>query len=171
MPAPADLQDLIERRRAIGADRSDEVWDGEYHMAPAAHFFHAYLAGEVSAVLRPLARRAGLVSAAEFNLGSASDYRVPDWGLHRGVRDETWLETAALVVEILSPGDESWAKLGFYATHGVDEVLVVDGEHERLIWLARAGAGVGYDEVSSSTLLGVTVAEVAAGITWPKHLT
>ena len=65
MPAPAELQHLIEHRRAIGADTYDEVWDGEYHVAPEAHFFHGYLDGEVAA-------------------------------------DETWLPTAALVVEILS---------------------------------------------------------------------
>jgi hypothetical protein len=38
-----DLKDLIERRRAIGADLYDEIWDGEYHLAPAAHPFHGYL--------------------------------------------------------------------------------------------------------------------------------
>jgi len=40
----------------------------------------------------------------------------------------SWLDpsTAAAVVEILSPDDESWQKLPFYAEHHVDEVLFVD---------------------------------------------
>jgi Uma2 family endonuclease len=81
------------------------------------------------------------------------------------VSDTAWLSTAALVVEILSTGDETWDKLGFYASHGVDEVLVVDGERRRLQWFALRGER--YDEVSSSALLGVPVVDVAAGIAWP----
>jgi Uma2 family endonuclease len=34
--------------------------------------------------------------------------------------------TAALVVEIVSPGDESYKKLDFYAAQAVDEVVIVD---------------------------------------------
>ena len=41
-----------------------------------------------------------------------------------------WLPTAALVVEVVSPGDETYDKLQFYACHNVDEVLIVDpGKH------------------------------------------
>lgn len=72
----------------------------------------------------------------EFNLGeSEHDYRVPDGGLHRGRPSGVWLPTAALVVEIVSPGDESWEKLPFYARHWVDEILIVE-PHERAVhWL------------------------------------
>ncbi|MGH9124624.1 MAG: Uma2 family endonuclease [Acidimicrobiales bacterium] len=163
-----DLQDLIARRRATGADLYDEIWDGEYHMAPAAHPFHGYLDDQVAGVLHPLAQRSGLVGTGPFNLGTSSNYRVPDHGFHRALPTEMWVPTAALVVEVLSPGDESWKKLGFYAAHDVDEILVVDGEQERLTWLARRG--VHYDEVTSSTVVGVPVAEVAAAVTWPRRL-
>ncbi len=37
-----------------------------------------------------------------------------------------WFATAALVVEIVSPGDKTWEKLPFYAAHSVDESLIVD---------------------------------------------
>lgn len=163
-----DLQDLIARRRATGADLYDEIWDGEYHMAPAPHPFHGYLEGLFAIILHPVAQRAGLVDTGPFNLGNPSDYRVPDRGLHRALPTEMWVPTAALVVEVLSPGDESWKKLGFYAAHAVDEILAVDGEQERLTWLARRGDH--YDEVTSSTVLGVPVAEVAAAVTWPRRL-
>jgi Uma2 family endonuclease len=46
--------------------------------------------------------------------------------LHRPGAAGTWLPTAALVVEIVSPEDETWEKLPFYAAHDVDEVQIVD---------------------------------------------
>jgi hypothetical protein len=52
-----------------------------------------------------------------FNLGEPDDYRVPDGGLFRPGPDELYVPTAELVVEIVSPGDESGQKLGFYAAH------------------------------------------------------
>ena len=36
------------------------------------------------------------------------------------------LPTAAMVVEVVSPHDESWLKFDHYAAHGVDEVLIAD---------------------------------------------
>lgn len=53
-PPPAELADLIACRRALGLDTHDETWDGDYHMAPAAHPYHGYLYEEVADLLRPL---------------------------------------------------------------------------------------------------------------------
>lgn len=36
-PRPQELVALIERRQALGLDTYDEVWEGTYHVAPAAH--------------------------------------------------------------------------------------------------------------------------------------
>ncbi len=33
-PRPPELQALVERRRALGQDLHDEVWHGDYHVAP-----------------------------------------------------------------------------------------------------------------------------------------
>ena len=46
---------------------------------------------------------------------------------------------AVLVVEILSPGDETYDKLAWYAAGGVDEVLVVDPRSLRAEVFARRG--------------------------------
>ncbi|MGH9060579.1 MAG: Uma2 family endonuclease [Acidimicrobiales bacterium] len=162
---PAELEAAIERRRASGGDLYDEIWEGEYHMAPAAHPFHGYLDDEIAALLRPLAQRVGLVGTGPFNLGAPDDYRVPDRGLHRQLPRTTWVPTAAMVVEILSPDDESLDKLAFYAAHGVEEVLVIDGEARRVRFLVSSGGG--YGEASVSSLLGVAAAELAVRITWP----
>ncbi len=40
-----------------------------------------------------------------------------------------------MVVEIPSPGDETWHKLPFYAAHDVDEVLIVDPAEQTVTWL------------------------------------
>ena len=93
------------------------------------------------------ARAAGLVPMMSiFNLGAPEDYRVPDGGLHRerpGARD-VYLATAALVVEIVSPGDQTWEKLEFYAAHQVDELLIVDPAERRVHWLGLTGRATGH---------------------------
>ncbi len=165
VPVPPELAAEVERRRAIGADTHDEVWDGEYRMAPAARSTHGMVQMEVASLLRPLARQAGLTLVGDFNVGVPRDYRVPDLGLLRRGLGETWLSTAALVVEVLSPGDDSWEKLPFYAAHEVDEVVVVDPAERSVAWLARVGEG--YEPVTRSVVLDVEVAEVADRIEWP----
>ena len=79
--------------------------------------------------------------------------------------DELFLPTAALVVEIVSPNDESWDTLTFYAAHRVDEVIVVDPNDRSIVWMELAGDT--YRRVEHSALLGVAVADVAAQIDWP----
>lgn len=53
-------------------------------------------------------------------------------------RRRTWLATAAVVVEILSPDDETFEKFSFYARHDVDEVLVADPAARRITLWRRA---------------------------------
>ncbi len=142
---PAELERLIVRRRALGLDTFDEVWEGTYHMAPAARFRHAYLDDAVAVLLHPYAQSAGLVGSGPFNLGDKDDYRVPDRGFHRQLLYAVYLDTAAVVVEILSPDDETYDKFPFYAAHGVDEVLVVDADEHR-VRLFRTSTAKGYAE-------------------------
>jgi hypothetical protein len=130
-PRPPELDAVLERRRALGLDVYDEVWEGVYHMAPAADSAHGLVDDEMAALLRRLARPAGLVGTGPFNLGAAEDYRVPDRGLHRKAPTGVWVPTAALVVEIVSPDDETYEKLPFYAAHGVEEILVAEPGRRR----------------------------------------
>jgi Uma2 family endonuclease len=102
----------------------------------------------------------------EFNLGeSERDFRVPDGGLHRPDAAEIWHPTAALIVEIVSPGDETWDKLPFYAKHHVDEVMIVDPEKRSVDWLALAGGA--YHPVEHSGLIELGAADLAERIDWP----
>jgi len=164
---PPELEALLERRRQAGVDRLDEVWQGVRHLVPAPSLEHARVASQLTVLLYGPVRAAGLLLAMhEFNLGeSEHDFRVPDGGLHRPGAAGVWLSTAAMVVEILSPGDESWQKLPFYAEHHVDEVLLVDPDKRTVNWLAlRDGQ---YEAIQRSGLIELGPTEVAEQLDWP----
>jgi Putative restriction endonuclease len=165
--APPELEALLERRRRASVDRLDEVWQGVRHVVPGPSLEHALLATQLTLVLDAPARAAGLLLAMhEFNLGeSEHDFRVPDGGLHRPGAAGVWHATAAVVVEILSPGDESRQKLPFYAEHNVDEVLLVDPAERTVTWLALHDGD--YQTVGHSRLIELGPAEVAARLNWP----
>jgi Uma2 family endonuclease len=165
-PAPVELQQMLELRRRRGLDLYDEVWDGEYHVVPAPHSAHGRIDQQLAELLGPLARTAGLTVTGPFNLGEAGDFRVPDRGVHRSEPDGVWVPTAAIVVEIVSPGDETWEKLGFYAKREVSELLIIDPEVHAVHWLALAGGE--YRRSDGGELLGLTAVELAHRLTWPK---
>jgi Uma2 family endonuclease len=144
---PPVLVSLIAERRRLGQDTHDEVWNGEYHMAPAPSFAHA---------------RCGL----EFNLGSSKNFRVPDLGVHRGQPSGVWIETAAIVVEVRSPDDESYEKFEFYAEHGVEEILIADLATRTVTWFVRSETEPGFVATAASAVLGLTAAEIAAALNW-----
>lgn len=165
-PPSPELEEALTRRRRLGQDHFDEIWAGEYHVAPASHPWHGYIDNVLAELLGPLARAAGLVGTGPFNLGQADDYRVPDRGYHRTVPAEVWVVTAAIVVEVLSPDDETWEKFGFYGRHGVDELCVADPVTAQMSWFARDGAI--YRPAESSRLLDVSVSHLASQIDWPR---
>ncbi len=166
-PPTAGLEELLERRRRSGLDRLDEVWEGVLHMVPAPNDAHADVAQQLAILLDAPARAAGLFPTMhEFNLGdSKDDFRVPDGGLHRARRWGTWEHTAPLVVEIVSPDDETWQKLPFYAARAVDEVLIVDPRERVVHWLGlREGE---YEPIEHSTVIDLGLSELAERIDWP----
>jgi putative restriction endonuclease len=164
---PPELEALFERRRLAGVDRLDEVWQGVHHVVPGPSIEHADISQQLAVLLDGPARVAGLrPTMSEFNLGeSEHDFRVPDGGLHRPGASGVWQATAAAVVEILSPDDETWQKLPFYADHDVDEVLIVDPAERTVTWLAlRDGE---YEPVGRSGLIELGPIELAAQLNWP----
>jgi Uma2 family endonuclease len=161
-----ELTEWIARRRAMRQDLHDEVWHGEYHMAAAPNFFHSVVAAELARALDRLAPPRGLVVGTAFNLGLDKDnFRVPDLGIHRELLDAVWVPTAAMVVEVVSPDDESWLKFDHYAARGVDEVLIAD-PRDRMLHLFVLVDGR-YEPTDRSSLLDVAVAELHQAIAWP----
>jgi len=107
--------------------------------------------------------------AAPVNIGVYKAVcRVPDIGVYQPDTARTspaFLATAVLVVELLSPGEVAGAKLDFYGSHGVEEVLEVDvatGQARLLFRPDEAGAAEPWSERSESrTLPGL---QVVAGV-------
>ena len=122
-------ESLLEDRRRRGIDKQDECWEGEWHLVHPPRHWHTRLNTDLLLALAPLARRFGLGPYGDGTgvfADPESDWRVPDqaYGRPEHIIDEG-VTGAELVVEIRSPGDESYAKLPFYAARGVTEVLIV----------------------------------------------
>src|ERR1700752_5007422 len=96
-PAPGELTELIARRRELGLDRRDEVWEGDLHMIPPASHEHERLSAQLIRLLGPLADAADLEITGPVGIGEQEqNYRVPDLSLHRANPAPQWHPTAAL---------------------------------------------------------------------------
>ncbi len=168
-PAPVEVVALIEHRRRLGLDHRDEMWEGVYRMNPPPSHEHQIILQQLAELLGPLARGGGLEPLIqEFGLGTPEDYRVPDGGLHHPGATGVWHPTAALVIEIVSPGDDTWQKLPFYAAHHVNEVLIIDPQEHAVHWLRLTGDGTEYDPIQRSNLIDLGAEELADRIDWPR---
>lgn len=175
--APDVVSDWLERRRALGQDGHDEMWEGEYYVPPMAHGRHGDVSSQVGELLGPRARRAGLRPVGAVNIGlSKENFRVPDLTFIRGRDLVVYFPTAAIVVEIVSPNDRSYAKLAFYFERGVEEVVIVDPQ--RRTEACSQGRGIGtvewhtrgaecFEHTGASRLLDVDEATLRAEIDWP----
>jgi Uma2 family endonuclease len=168
-PQPAEFEALLERRQRLGQDLMDEVWDGVYVMNPAPAGRHAEVVQQLAEILGAPARAAGLVPMVSIiNVGEPDDYRVPDGGLLRGRPGEggVYLPSAALVIEVVSPTDDTREKVPFYAKRGVEELLIVDPAERRVEWLALQPSSK-YGAVERSGLIEVSATELAKRLDWP----
>jgi hypothetical protein len=163
-PRPLELDALLERRRSLGQDLYDEVWAGDYHVVPEPSPMQAYIEHQLAELLAPLEHDAGLIATGPFNLGTPDDYRVPDRGLLRAMPTTTFVPTAAAVIEVVAPDDETWDKIDFYNARSVDELLIADPGQRSVTFMRREDGR--YAERDSSTLLGVSSAELASKIEW-----
>jgi Uma2 family endonuclease len=165
-PAPAEIDALIERREALGLDHRDEVWEGVLHMNPPPSYRHERLSSLLHRLLGPCADAAGLEMVGAVGIGVKDNNRIPDLTLQRP-QDAApqWQQTAALVIEIVSPKDKSRDKFDFYAAHEVDEVLIVDPEKRTIDWLGLTDGE--YRPIERSGLIDLGPSELAEQIDWP----
>jgi len=165
-PPPAGFEALLEQRRRLDQDRRDEVWEGVLHMIPPASHAHEELVMTLGFLLRPYAKANGMSLTGSVAIGTSKEnYRAPDLAMHRPEAAAQWHPTAAVVVEILSPDDETWEKLPFYAAHHVDELVIVDPRERTVQWFALAGEQ--YRPIDASGLIGLGPGELAHQIDWP----
>jgi Uma2 family endonuclease len=136
---PQIAERLLEQRRAWGADKFDEVWEGVYMMAPLPNDEHQNLAGKFCAILIELLGWQGLakvfpgVNLAPRTGEWTENYRCPDVALflcdtQAENCDTHWRGPADFLIEITSPGDRTPDKIAFYNKIGVHEVLIVNRE-------------------------------------------
>ena len=170
-PPSPDVQAFIDRRRTLGQDGFDEVWDGEYHVAPMARSDHGQVQAQLLALLMALPAAKSLVAVGPFNLGlDKNDFRVPDGGFLTGSSSEVYVPSAVVVLEVLSPDDETFDKFAFYCRHGVREVIVADPGGRTVVTYrpqpepAHPGLRLG-----GSRVLGVSDAAMQESIRWPGH--
>jgi Uma2 family endonuclease len=157
-------ESLLDERRRLGMDKQDERWDGEWHLVNPPKLWHTRLNSDMFYALTPLAREAGLVAYCEATGMFAdveNDWRIPDQVYARPDQEiDEGLTGAELVVEVSSPGDESDAKLAFYAARGITEAMIV--HRDRRFELYRLGPESVYQPVSDGlcAVLGVTFTTV-----------
>jgi len=157
-------ESIVDERRRLGIDSQDERWEGEWHFVNPPKYWHPRLNSDMFLVLAPLARRRGLEPFGD-SLGIfadlETDWRVPDQVYARPDQAiEEGVTGAEFVVELRSPGDETYAKLPFFAARGITEVLIV--HRDRRFELYRLAPDGGYQPAddAASAVLGVTFATV-----------
>jgi Uma2 family endonuclease len=129
---------LAERKNSDAA-QWDEMWNGVLHMPPMPNGMHQDFAGDLRDFLKwEWAKPSGGLVRHEVNLTTPEDeahwtlnYRIPDLVLlDRGRlhidKNEYMAGAPLVVVEIKSPGDETYDKFPFYAGLGIPEVWVFD---------------------------------------------
>jgi Uma2 family endonuclease len=134
-------QHILEWRRRSGADQWDEMWEGVLHMTPSPNREHQDLELALAMWLRlHWAQPSGCRVYHQINVSESgtwpNNYRIPDLVLLTPARfdidcNEYFDGGPDAVVEIHSPGDESYEKFDFYAKVGVREVLVIDRDTRR----------------------------------------
>lgn len=128
---------LLAARAENGGDRYDEVWEGVYVMMAFPNNEHQEIVMGLSSLLYEVVQKNGLgkvlpgVNVSDRDKDWKDNYRCPDVAVflnHTSAIDRGthWQGGPDVAVEIVSRGDETRKKLGFYANVGTRELLIVD---------------------------------------------
>jgi Uma2 family endonuclease len=142
-----ELKRMIRRRRRLGLDHKDEVWDGVYVIMPDPTMVHQEIIGTLYDAFSAVVRLPGLgrvvmgSNVSDRRVRWKKNFRVPDLVVvltgGRAVDCGThWMGGPDVVVEVRSPGDDTDFKIPFYGTIGVRELLIVDRD-SRAVQLLR----------------------------------
>lgn len=176
----------LEERKNSEAAQWDEMWSGVLHMPPMPNRIHQNFARDLHFYLHqwwavPHGNRVN----QEVNLTTPEDedhwtfnYRIPDLVLLTPDRfhidkNEYMVGAPLVVVEVRSPGDETYEKFPFYAGLGVPEVWVFDRDSRAPeIHVLEAGAyrqqQPGPDGWHLSPASGVEFRQTRPGRVWAR---
>ena len=138
----------LAKRRALGLDIRDEMWEGVLHMAPAPYLEHQRILDQLISFLGGHLRRTGrgtLISGINV-FRRSDDYRIPDLTFVATGREQLFQKDGVrdggpdAVIEIRSPYDETYDKLPFYAAIDTREVIVIDRDTKRTEIYRLAGS-------------------------------
>jgi len=134
---------MIAKRKALGLDRYDEVWNGVYVMPPMPNNEHQQLVSRVNSIMQDVVGWTGLgdvlpgVNVSDRIKGWKKNYRIPDVAvfLKGGIavnHGTHWVGGPDWLTEILSPDEEPDEKLEFYEKVRAREVLAIYREPWRI---------------------------------------
>ncbi len=134
---------VIEERRRKGIDLHDEVWEGAYVVMPNPNTEHQSLILRIGIPLFQEIEDPGLgrvlpgVNVSDRIEDWEHNYRIPDVAvfLQDGAaecHDTFWFGGPDFGIEIVSADDRSRMKLGFYASIGTRELLIIDRDPWKL---------------------------------------
>lgn len=150
---PSAQKELLAQRRASGADRYDEVWEGTYVTSPLPSLEHQRIVRRLTVIFDQILESLG---RGEMFPGANLTDRVENWETNFRCPDivvildksrVTTLESAIVggpefLVEVASPGDRWPEKLAFYTEIGVRELLVIDRDKKRLELFRGGSSGL-----------------------------
>lgn len=143
--------EVLEDRRRKGLDRHDEVWEGVYHMAPPPDEEHQVVVDDTFLLLGAYVKRHQLgvlrsIKGVRDVHSAEENYRVPEWIFLRAGREHLLKEGGSyvdegpdVVIEVRSPGDETYEKIPLYEKVGVGEMIIVDRDTRDVKVLRRVG--------------------------------
>ena len=142
--------DLIRKRKQLGQDHHDEVWDGVYVMPSMPSLDHQDLVTDLVAifwetvVLEHRGRVQPGANVSDRRVHWKQNFRVPDIvvALKNGQAVDCgtyWFGGPDFLVEIESPGDDTANKLPFYSEIRVRELLIIHRDSRKLTLLRHDG--------------------------------
>ena len=165
-----------QSRAGVGDDRLDEVWEGVSVVSPLPNDEHQDIQLNLAMSLAAVVRDSGLgrvragVNVSDRADGWTHNYRAPDVVVYLHTNPAVnhgtfWRGGPDFAAEIVSPGEDAYAKLGFYAAVGTRELLVVHRDPWALELFVLVGGALvlaGRSELATPVVL----ASGATGLTF-----
>ena len=169
---PVAIPEVLRFRERPGADRSDEMWEGVLHTTPSPSFQHqSHTSRILNFFVEIWCPRSGGAAVMQINVSTQErwdqDYRIPDVSVmlpDRVPPGEAMFVRPNVVFEVRSPGDETFARLPFYAAVGVEAVVVVERDTKAVQVFALSGGNFVLAPPSADgwTLIGPVGVELRA---------